>query len=94
MQCYSFSRVEISNWEVRLEHEDEAEGLEVPSKWQGTDCLIPAPIESLASWLLFLVLAKSVYPKFSKQMFLRGEEEFTLLLTNSYVSSPLTTGAR
>lgn len=31
--------------------------------------------ESPDSWLLFLVLAKTIYPKFSKQMFLRGEGE-------------------
>lgn len=35
----------------------------------------PAPPESSDSWLLFLVLAKSVYPEFSKQMFLSGEGE-------------------
>lgn len=94
LQCYSFSRVEISNWEARLGHEEEAEGWEESSKWEGADRLIPAPIESPDSWLLFLVLAKSVHPKFSKQMFLRGEEELNLLLTKSYISSPSKTAAR
>lgn len=46
-----------------------------PSKWESTDHVIPGPVESPDLWLLFLVLAKAVYPKFSKQMFLKGEGE-------------------